>query len=282
MAEQGREWQEYVEAGVDAVESMTVPELFGQGVTNPLLAGLGDTFLDEIGGDLSDQERQRLEDAIGLRTGAQTQEGITWRDEGLAALREIYSQYGEDAVAEALAAYAEGAQEARVNNQALPDPLLGMGYFEGPDGPVPISRMMEALPPGFGTGGVRWPGETLPGGAMPGDGAALDPLSTMNQQADDLSTKLGGISDQLSLLPGAVAPTTTELGLSVETAGGLKSALDGITGQTWKIRLDWEAMNMSNVPPLMREVIAQEVAKVVRANGGTSPGTDPRRNRTSN
>jgi hypothetical protein len=272
MAEQGREWREYIEAGVEALDNMTVPELFGQGVTNPLLAGLGDDFISTIAGDLTDEERQSIQDQIDLLTGAQTTESLRWRDEGIPVLEEIYRTRGEEDAVNALLAYEEAVRNAKLTGIELPDPMSAFGYVRLASGELEERQAQGWTPAGLDEGDMTSSSQFIG-----------SPLGGMLAEADDLATKINSLAtDSLPLLAGAVAPTTAELGLSVETAGGLKSALDGITGQTWKIRLDWEAMNMSNVPPLMREVIAQEVAKVVRANGGTSPGTDPRRNRTSN
>lgn len=278
-ADEGRQWRDYIEAGADALAGMTAPQLFGQEVTNPLLAGLGESFIDRMRGTLDEGQMQSLQDALGLRTGAETAESLAWRDEGLTALEAIYREYGEDAALTALESYEAGARAARAGNETLPDPLAGMGYFMaapfggGEERPVPISALTNALPAGFG--------RPLPINAAEqaaqrsGEGAwrSTDPMTDMLTSVEDLSGKIGDISGQLELLPGAMAPATSEWSKQLETAGALKTAVDTLTGTNYKLRISWEAMDMTNVPPLMREVIRQEMAAVVRANGGVAPGS---------
>jgi hypothetical protein len=128
-ADQGRDWLKYIEDGVEAVSTMTMPDLFGQGDNNPLLTGLGGTFLTRMQGSLEDTDFQNLQDALGLMTGAETTDSLAWRDEGLAALEQIYYQFGQDAALTALTSYEEGARAARAGGQPIGDPLALMNYI---------------------------------------------------------------------------------------------------------------------------------------------------------
>lgn len=270
MAEQGREWRDYVRAGVEAAESMTMPELFGQEVTNPLLAGLGGSFLDRMSGTLEDSELQALEDAIMLRTGEQTPESLAWRDQGLVALEAIYEQYGRDSALAALEAYERGAREADISGNALPDPVTAMGYVNmgGGDGggyTVNPGDGHDAVARGLGMSrdelyarGILRPDQMIHAGQQYGGGMNLQPFqmdgwTPYGMGAIGSSTGFGAgpageapdlttTENSMKGIAESTAKTATSAAIWSDSVGSVGGALSGAVGGTGKL-----SGNMDNI-----------------------------------
>lgn len=115
--------------GLEAMQNMSLATAFGQGVTNPLLGDLSTQALAGLraSGLFEEGDLQKLQDALDLNSGAQTDSSLVFRDQIVPMLTDIAQQYDGAGLTTAINNLEAEIRAARTAGRD-PDFLGSIGY----------------------------------------------------------------------------------------------------------------------------------------------------------
>lgn len=313
MAEQGRQWQEYVEAGVKALENMSLADLFGQG-GGGRLGEVGDAVVEGMrAAGMSDDQIAAYQDLMDLTSGRETALSQNFEQEVVPGIVAIFERFGEDAAVEASAAYERGLSNFRLANITPANPFGLTGYLNlgggGTSYTVQPNDGYDALARGLGmtrddlfSRGILRPGQVLHPGESYGTGMQLAPMPGVTAPWGP------GAYDFEGMDFGGAAPAQTMFDPALEQADALyqkvtdiegaftnllppaiSTAADSISGAS-AITTDWKGVldemaaaeyelrfklvaDSREAPPWLTSLIDSRITTVTRANGGRAPGS---------
>jgi hypothetical protein len=264
------------ERAAEEYERMTtsLPGLLGVDVTNPVGVEITDTVAAAMrDAGMSEEQIDAYIDSMDLTTGRQTELSQRFEQEVLPGITGIMEQFGADAATEASLAFQRGMTLFQTNAWGGPDDLLQLTGYR-------LDESGDYVSAGLG----ERPDNVFAGvGDMPAiEPAGSTPFGGMLAEVDDLTAKVDSLAaESLPLLAGAITPAADEMAKVRDVGLEVQGTLDVMSSKEYPLKFALTA-NDQGLPVWLKELIRAELVQFNRANGGTSPGTDPRRNRTSN
>ena len=287
-----------IERGAEAMRNLTLGQAFGQGggglmgeVNNMLLGALGER-------GLGDDAMQAITDALNLGSGVETAASIAMRDNVIPLLEDIYLQYGEEAAVRATRAFSQGIRAATEQGQTLtPEMMMAMTGFQRTGGTgsgidVQAGDNLYTLASRYGGGiedyrslldanGYLQPGSYGLGGGVgripngmfttSGFGASqngaefADMAASMSQMAADTPAVADGFTGMVT--------DAAELETHVRS---VKDVIGELASGSHKISVDLDVKYPAILDLLLTGGQREALANTTRANGGRTPGADPR------
>jgi hypothetical protein len=289
MYEAAQGMADAIQQGADALDSMSLPEIFGQG-SGGRLGQIDAAILSQMeAGGASADTIDALRRALGLDSGMLTEASVQFDEQIAPQLALLGEQWGADAVIAARTAYERQITAAAANGQggqalnnwsAVLAGSTGLSYTSwggqagGPGGSYTVKPgdTLGAIAGQFGFSttdfasmtGVDNPsfirsGQTLNwgGGGMGGGGFfAPENFDMLEQSMMQAETSASNISDEMQT-----------------AADTLQSGVDAVFGKTYQLPIELVISGAG--------IIGQLVAAAVGANGGTVPGSSTNTGRSS-
>jgi LysM repeat protein len=266
MRQNAAGWADEVQRGVDAVNSMNLSQLFGQG-TGGRLNEIDQAVLDQLRAQGATPEQlQAAAQQMGLNSGTMTGMSVQFGNSVVPQLAEVYNQLGPDAYLRLRTQYDQyNANMVNTN--------------PGFTGPVPWDLIMRDA----GINQQQGSAYTVQAGDTVWGLAHAQGMTTQEYMAanglDSTMLSIGqqiGSANQYSWDPTAVLQAADSITTAADSATGitddmttavdtLSAGIESVFGKTYQLPIELVVSGAG--------ILGQLIAAVVNGNGGTTPGS---------